>query len=165
MANAIKFNEGTAFTLKDSGGDFTLTLSALASAAARQSAKVDLTDPRARTWAVRVNVQFGSAPTAGGTVEIYWAASSSGTAANENDGQTTGSDAAYSIGADGYKQMIFVGALVVDNVASNTDQGATFLFVPPTRYGNLVLVNNTSQALETSTDHYVKLIPEDDEVQ
>lgn len=166
MPNKVQWNEATAITFGDSGQSYTATFNALASAGMRQTPKASLGDPRPRQYAVLLLTQFGTAPTAGRTLELYWSSSNNATAGTNNDGQCSGTDAAYSIGADGLKQLVPVGTLVVDNAAADTNQQASFLFIPPTQYGQFVLYNNTDQALDNeSNDTLIIMIPLDDEVQ
>ncbi|MHA2380532.1 MAG: hypothetical protein ACXADS_14750, partial [Candidatus Thorarchaeota archaeon] len=72
-----------------------LSLAGVADSAYRQAAKADLGVHRAPSYAVRAVLEWSVAPTAGDVVYIYWAASSSATAANGNPGNASGADAAY----------------------------------------------------------------------
>jgi hypothetical protein len=151
---------GTALSWKASGGDYALTLTSLASAAARQGAKGDLGANWARRWAVLLATSMATG--ANGTlIELYWAPSLSATAANDNPGGCSGADAAFATPAEYKLQLIPIGSLAVSNNAGAAIQKQVFEFYPPTRYGMPVVVNGTAVALgATATDHEVRLSPD-----
>lgn len=189
MANEVKVKVGTqirffvtgSFLPADDGTNFTigtptdvvLTLSALANAAGRQSTKVDLGATRAARYEVLGCVDFtGETPTAGGTIDYYWAPSTSGTAANGNVAGNSGVDGAAPDGALGsitlaefLKQCIFIGSLVVHDGAS-VQNGFVGTFSPPGRYGQLIVVNNSGDAFEADdVEMHQVMNPIVDEVQ
>ncbi len=134
--------------------DFDLEVAGVADDAARQSAKADLGEDRAQEYSVRAAFEFAATPTAGETVELYWAPSPSGTAGNANPASVTGADAAYA----GYsanldaslKQLEFIGAFVVTAQATGTVQvGEVAVFAPSQRYGSMVVVNRAGAALHS----------------
>lgn len=135
--------------------DITLTLSALADDAGRQSNKADLGVNRAPRLDCHVAVDFtGETPTGGERVDVYWAPSTSATAANGNVAGNSGLDAAAPGGALGgitldefLRQCIFIGSLIVHDGASVQNSHVGVL-VPPTRYGQIVLVNRSGDAFE-----------------
>lgn len=161
--NQIRFCVAASLSPADDGTNFTigtptdvaLTLAAVANAAGRQSAKVDLGATRAEYYSVFGCVDFtGETPTAGNTIEYYWAPSTSGTAANGNVAGNSGADGAAPDGALGSitlseftKQCILIGILAVHDGAS-VQCGYVGTFCPPTRYGQLVVVNNSGDAFE-----------------
>jgi hypothetical protein len=140
-----------------------------ASTKARQGAKADLGEKRARLWMVRIGIEFDVAPVAGTAVALYWAASHSATAGTGNDGGASGADEAYKDGeeAEWVTQLQYVGALSATADASPVVQIQTLgLFIPPSRYGMPVVRNTTGQALEgDAVEMFVALIPLIDEVQ
>lgn len=163
--NLVKVTEQTPIVWADST-DFTGTvtgytrtaqidLTSVASAAARQGDQVDLGASRWPSYAVFLAIEFAASAASGETVDVYWAESPSGTAANANPGGVSGSDAAYtgtagdSI-ADSVKQLLYLGSLVT--TADNTTvvqyqkigvmNGESVL-----RYGSPVIVNNGTGAL------------------
>ncbi len=153
-----------------------ILLATLAAAAARQGAKADIdnglvTDRFARRYTVTLRVEFDVAPADGGTVDLYWAASLSSTAATANPGGTTGSDAAYtgtagSTLAESLLQLQFIGSLSVTNDAATVVQQQAFLAELPTQYGMPVLVNNGSQAFEgDDIEMSITFTPLEDEIQ
>jgi len=181
MANEILHKRGTPVVFADTT-DFSstnngytrtaqITLETLATTRARQSDKADLGATRARLYAVRVGIEFDVAPTIGQTVEFYWSASASATAGTGNDGGCSGTDSGYQASAaevDEFKpQLIFLGALVATaDLATVVQYQTVGYFTPPERYGQLVVVNETSQALEgDSVEMFVALVPIVDEVQ
>lgn len=171
MANEILVKSGTAIVWKASGGDYAMTMASIAVDAARQGAKGDLGATRAARFAITVEINMNVAPTAGDILEFYWSSSPSGTAATQNDGAASGSDAAYTGSAGGSVdetkvQLIWVGSLVLTDDADTVVQQSTFVFSPPQRYGMPVLVNKADQALEGDDDsHRITLTPIIDEVQ
>lgn len=137
-----------------------ITMTGVASAAARQSAKFDFGASRAQRYSVRAAIELAATPTAGATVDIYLAPSSSATAATGNAGAVSGSDAAYS----GYssnisasvKQLIPIGVFVCTAQATATVQVAECgEFTPPERYGSLVVVNSSSAAIHSDDQEFL----------
>jgi len=84
---------------------------------ARESDKVDLGATRAAGYAVTVAMEYATAPVAGETYDIYWAASPVSTAGTGNPGYVAGTDADYTgtpgTLAEGLAQLIYVGSLVL----------------------------------------------------
>ena len=141
-------------------------MASLANNAARQSAKLDLGATRAEAYTVEVHLEMAATPTSGNTVELYWAPSPSGTAATDNPGGVSGSDAAYT----GYssnldasvKQLQFIGAMImtVQVTATVQKQILATAFMPLHRYGSLVVYNKSGAAVHSSdTNCKVSLIP------
>lgn len=167
----IVFADVTDFSGTASGYTRTaqIDLTSIASAAARQSDKVDLGVDRSQIYSVRVGIELDVAPTAGNLVEFYWSASASGTAGTGNDGGASGADGAYQAGseAEWKKQLIFLGALVCTNDAATTVQVQSIgMFKPPERYGQVVVVNTSGQALEgDAVEMFVALVPITPEIQ
>jgi hypothetical protein len=171
MANELLVKVGTqirffvtgSFSPADAGTNWTigtptdvvLTLASVANAAGRQSAQVDLGATRAAQYEVLGCVDFtGETPTAGNTVDYYWAPSTSATAANGNVAGNSGGDGACPDGALGsitlaefLKQCEFIGSLVVHDGAV-VQNGFVGVFSPSSRYGQLIVVNNSGDAFE-----------------
>lgn len=136
--------------------DCQIVLESVSNNAARQSAKVDLGDNRAVRYAVRAAFEIAATPTAGNVIELWWAPSSSSSAANRNPGGVSGSDSAYS----GYssnldasiKQLVYIGDFVCTAQATGTVQVAEVGFVAPReRYGTLVVYNKSGAALHSDS--------------
>jgi hypothetical protein len=189
MANEVLQKEGTmlvfgvsgSFNPADDGTNMTnggsvtdtLTLAGVADGAARQSAKADLGATRAAAYAVMGCVDFtGETPTAGDTVDYYWAPSSDGTAGEGNVAGNSGGDADCPDGALGsitlaefLKQCIFIGKLKIHDGAS-VQCGFVGILSPPTRYGQLIAVNESGDAFEDDdVEAHQVLVPIIDEVQ
>ena len=169
---AVKITEGTqirffvtgSFSPADAATNFTigtptdvaLTLSGVVDGAGRQSAKVDLGLNRDTVYQVLGCVDYtGETPTAGTTVDYYWAPSTSGTAANGNVAGNSGGDAAAPDGALGsitlaefINQCQYIGSLAIHDGASVQNGEVSSAFVPLSRYGQLVVVNNGGDAFE-----------------
>lgn len=124
------------------------TTSLAASGGAQQSAKVDFGSARPAKFIFDACIEFAAAVTAGGTVDFYLAPSNASTAATGNAGNTTGSDTAYTDETSLLGQMVFIGSLPCDD-NSATQKGRIGIYVPDARYGNLVVLNNTSQNFNT----------------
>jgi len=163
VGTQIRFFVTGSFSPADAGTNFTigvptdvvLTLSGLANAAGRQSAKVDLGATRAPGYEVLGCVDYtGETPTAGGTIDYYWVPSTSATTANGNIAGNSGNDAAAPDGALGSitldefkKQCQYIGKLVIHDGAT-VQNGYVGSFSPSSRYGQLLLINNGGDAFE-----------------
>lgn len=155
LPDYFREQSGTAKVFKSSGGDAAITLASLANAAGRQSVKLDLGATRAQVYSVKADIEIAATPTAGATVDLYWAPSSSATAGTDNPGGVTGADAAYA----GYsanltasvKQLVFIGSFVTTTQATATVQKcAVGIFRPSNRYGSLVVHNQSGAAFHSS---------------
>ena len=159
---------GTAKTIKSSGGDAAITLTSVANNAARQAAKLDLGATRAAAYNVSADFEIAATPTAGATIELWWAPSSSATAGTDNPGGIGGTDSAYT----GYSsnlaasvvQLQFIGNFVCTAQATATVQKAFVGVLCPTmRYGTLVVYNKSGAALHSSaTNMQIVLTPIED---
>jgi hypothetical protein len=135
--------------------DVVLTLSAVANGAGRQSTKVDLGATRAAKYEVLGCVDFtGETPGTAGTVDYYWSPSTHVTAANGNVAGNSGVDGAAPAGALGsitlaefLIQCDYIGSLNTHDGAS-VQNGKVGIFSPSSRYGQLIVVNNSGDAFE-----------------
>ena len=159
----LRFCVAGSFSPADSGTDFTegtptdvaLTLSGVANAAARQSTKADLGANRAEKYSCEVAVDFtAETPTAGGTIDIYWAPSPTATQANGNVAGNSGADAAAPGGALGtitldefVQQCVKIGSLVTHDGAV-VQNGHVGILVPTLRYGQIIVYNNSGGNFE-----------------
>jgi hypothetical protein len=162
MATDILVVEGTPIVWADTtdydgdGGARThqILLAALASTAAREGAKADLTATRGEVYAVTLRVEIDVAPVSGTRVGLYWNASPSVTAGTANAGGCGGADAAYTGTAsdslaDSILQLDLIGNLILTADAATVVQQQTWMYMPPLRYGSPVVWNETSgQAFE-----------------
>lgn len=163
VGSQIRFCVSGSFTPADDGTNWTigtptnatLTLSAVANGAARQSNKVDLGATRAAAYEVLGCVDFtGETPTAGNTVDYYWAPSTSSTQGNGNVAGNSGADGACPDGALGsitlaefLKQCVYIGSLVVHDGAV-VQNGFVGVLRPTGRYGQLIVANNSGDVFE-----------------
>jgi len=146
---------GTNMTMGGTPITGALTLASLANGSGRQSIKIDLGALRAPLYHCFGCVDFtGETPSATGRVDYYWAPSASGTAGTGNIAGNSGGDAAAPDGALGsitlaefLLQCIYIGSLMTHDGAS-VQNGYVGSFSPPTRYGQLVVVNNSGDAFE-----------------
>jgi hypothetical protein len=187
VANEIRIKDGAAIVFGVSGSfapaaagtkwasaiTNALTLSGLANLAGRQSAKVDLGATRAARYAVLGCVDFtGETPTAGLRVDYYWAPATSATTAEGNVAGNNGTDAAAPGGGIGATTLgpfllmcDFIGSLVVSAVGA-VQNGVVGIFVPKTRWGQLIVVNNSGDVFETDdVEAHQVLVPIVDEMQ
>lgn len=179
--NQIRFCVAGSFSPADDGTNWTigtptdvaLTLSALANAAGRQSLKVDLGAVRARKYALLGCVDFtGETPVALQYIDYYWAPSTHATQANGNVAGNSGADAAAPDGALGgitlaeFKDMcIPIGRLKIHDGACVQNGFVGYLY-PPTRYGQLLVVNEADDAIEADdVENHQVLCPIVDEIQ
>jgi hypothetical protein len=154
---AGSLNPDTAATNWSSGTpvDVALTLNNLGNGAGRQSAKADLGATRAAAYALLGCVDFtGETPTVSTRVDYYWAPSTSGTAGTANVAGNSGTDAAAPNGALGsitlgefISQCLYIGSLFIHDGAS-VQCGFVGILHPPTRYGQLIVVNNSGDNFE-----------------
>lgn len=163
VGTQIRFFKTAEFSPADAGTNWTigtptdvaLTLNALASAGARQSAKADLGATRAPRYAVYGCVDFtGETPSATGQIDYYWAPSTDADAGDGNVAGNSGADAACPDGALGsitlaefLKQCQYIGSLFTHDGAS-VQNGYVGTFAPAGRYGQLIVVNNGGDAFE-----------------
>ena len=135
-----------------------LVLLNLADAAAAQSAQADLTENFAERYACFVAIEMQvAAATAGEVVEFYWNASASSTAATGNLGAASGSAAAYSGYSsdltDAVKQLLFIGNMIMtDDVVDSLQIGYVGDLYPPTRFGSLIVKNESGQTICDTDD-------------
>lgn len=162
MVNEILQKYGTATVWTSSGGDLALTLTSLGNNAGRIGAPKDRGATRSRKMVFELQVDFGTSPTLGTTVDLYLITSSDNT---NWDGGTTPTDAALG-SVETLPQYIFVGSLICDDLTSPM-QRATFEIELGARYIAPVVYNNgTGQSLSsTGTDQIVKMTPLIDEIQ
>jgi len=168
MSNGIAFGVSGSFVPVDSAtnwladmasGDYdwaALTLSAVADAAGRQSIKVDLGVVRPREWELFGCVDYTlETPVTGSVIDYYWAPSNSGTQANANVAGNSGGDAACPDGAvpagitlaEFLDMCVYIGSLTISNDAAVLN-GPVGRFIPSTRWGQLIVVNNGGDAFE-----------------
>lgn len=155
---------GTLKTFKTSGGDAAISMSAVSSAAARQSVKLDFGPTWAQLWAVQATNDLAG-PTAGNTVDFFLSPSDSATAGTGNCAGCTGADAAYtgiaSNLAASLKLLQYIGsAQCTADVAAQVSHVGTFR--PISRYMSLVVVNNSGGAFATSTNSQYVFRPLED---
>jgi hypothetical protein len=151
-AGDILTKQGSSIVFAASGGNVLITLTSLAATAGRKSDAVDLSSTFGPRYRVQLETKFGTAPTAGKPVEIYWA---SGYDTGSYDGGVTAGDATFT-DTDLNRQLFLIGVAYADN--STNAQQQSWVFYPPSRYGVLVVYNGGDQALSsTAGDHAITL--------
>lgn len=167
---AFRQQSGTVKTFKSSpsgGNEAAITLASLGNGSYRQSAKIDLGTPFAQAYDVFIDSEHAATPTAGNTLDLWWSSSLSATAGTDNQGGTSGSDAAYTgynaDAANSVKHLLFIGSMVLAARATSTVQkGYVGTFVPPTRYGSIVLLNGAGSAFHTSDANcQIRFVPKE----
>lgn len=163
-----RIQSGTEKTFKSASGSADITMTSVATDAARQSTKCDFGATRATRYEVFAEVEMAATPTADKVIELWLNPSSSATAGTDNLGGCSGTDAAYS----GYssnlavsvKQLLFVGELVVTAQATATVQKGFVGFVTiPQRYASLVVYNKSGAAFHSSATNIVfRFVPIED---
>jgi hypothetical protein len=169
----FKVSQGTAKTIKNSGGTAAITLASLAngngtSAGGRQSASLDMGANWAQRWRLECDFELAATPTAGNAINLF---ASWNTATGAGDGNTSGSDAAYT----GYsnnidaatKQLEFLGAHICTAQATSTVQKSLVgIIFPKGRYLNLVVDNRSGAAFHsTDTNQVITLTPLEESIE
>lgn len=148
--------------------DVVLTQSALADGAGRQSDKFDFGANRAERYELSAAVDFtGETPTLGERVEYYFAPSTITTQGSGNVAGNSGADAAAPGGALGtiliaefLKQCQYIGSLIVHDGAVVQNQVGIGVLVPTSRFGQLVVMNQSGDAFEADdVENHVVLTP------
>lgn len=162
MANEILTKQGTTVVWTSSGGDKAITLTSLGNNAGRIGEILDRGATHSRKMRFWLQVDFGSSPTKGTTVDLYLATSDNNT---NWDGGTAPSDAALG-SADTLPQYVYVGSVVLDDLTT-PNQSASWEIELGARYIAPVVYNNGSgQSLtSTGTDQIIRMTPLIDEVQ
>jgi hypothetical protein len=173
LPDYFKTSEGTAKTIKNSGGTAAITLASLAngngtSAGGRQSASLDMGANWAQRWRVDASFELAATPTAGNAINLF---ASWGSATGAGCGNTSGSDAAYT----GYsnnidaatKQLEFIGAHICTAQATATVQASLVgVIFPKGRYLNLVVDNRSGAAFHsTDTNQVITLTPLEESIE
>jgi len=167
----VKRKAGTIITLGTNSDTHVLTMKNLATATYRQSDKIDFGAAWDQDWRVECINKFGSAPTAGLTMDLWMGYSDNATAGTNNQANLTGADAAYtgysSDAANSVKQLDFLGSLVlVNNAGPQRGLVQPGWFRPAARYGCLVWLNGSGQTTtNVDADHKIRLIPSSDDIQ
>lgn len=142
-----------------------IALGGLASNAARIGAGVDLGENFPGRCLLCVAIELATAPAAGATIDVYWAASHDD--ATWPGGVTGGAGIFHAGAEDSWaRQLLYIGGLVVTANGVGTTQRQTLLFTPLARFGCPVLVNRSGQALAASNSNQkLTLVPLTDEIQ
>ncbi len=157
LPDFFKIKNGTAQTLKSSSGTAAITLASLAngngtSAGGRQAATLDLGEYWAQRWRINTAFELAATPTAGNAINLFGSYSE---ASGAGDGNTSGSDAAYT----GYsnnidaatKQLELIGCHICTSQATSTVQKTIAgVFFPKGRYLNVVVDNRSGAAFHSS---------------
>lgn len=170
MADQARFIEefGTAIIWGESGATGvtnTITLDALASGSARMGASADLGSQWDGEYLLEAMIEAGTAPTAGGTVDVYLAWSRDNTIWPAG---VTGSDAAWPGDGNEDEWSVQLGQPAIQVIATN--DGTTLQVQNPVRvrararYVTVVVDNNWNQAIRdeataTNNDSRIKLTP------
>jgi hypothetical protein len=173
LPDFFKVSEGTAKTIRNSGGSAAITLASLAngngtSTGGRQSASLDLGANWAQRWRLECNFELAATPTAGNAINLF---GSWNTSTGAGDGNTSGSDAAYT----GYsnnidastRQLEFLGAHICTAQATSTVQRSLVgVIFPKGRYLNLVVDNRSGAAFHsTDTNQVITLTPLEESIE
>lgn len=164
MANAIKLNEGTAFTFKSTGGSALWTPTSLASAAGRLSTQLDLgAAPRAKWYRWVLLLKLAS-PSTGQPLRPYLCEASSA-ATTYQDAVVGLTDAALTseVAVQNGGKLLGPVSTQYSTTGFQCWSGKVRIL---SRYVTLVLWNQSGAALSaTATDHEFRLEPVYDEVQ
>jgi hypothetical protein len=173
LPDYFKVSQGTAKTIRNSGGTAAITLASLAngngtSAGGRQSASLDMGANWAQRWRLECDFELAATPTAGNAINLF---ASWNTATGAGDANTSGSDAAYT----GYsnnidaatKQLEFLGAHICTAQATSTVQKSLVgIIFPKGRWLNLVVDNRSGAAFHsTDTNQVITLTPLEESIE
>ena len=173
LPDYFKVSQGTAKTIRNSGGTAAITLASLAngngtSTGGRQSASLDMGANWAQRWRLECDFELAATPTAGNAINLF---ASWNTATGAGDANTSGSDAAYT----GYsnnidaatKQLEFLGAHICTAQATSTVQKALVgIIFPKGRWLNLVVDNRSGAAFHsTDTNQVITLTPLEESIE
>ena len=173
LPDYFKVSQGTAKTIRNTGGTAAITLASLAngngtSAGGRQSASLDMGANWAQRWRLECDFELAATPTAGNAINLF---ASWNTATGAGDANTSGSDAAYT----GYsnnidaatKQLEFLGAHICTAQATSTVQKSLVgIIFPKGRYLNLVVDNRSGAAFHsTDTNQVITLTPLEESIE
>lgn len=141
--------------------DVVLNMGALLDGEGSQSTKFDFGALRAQEYELLGCVDFtGEIPVAGGTIDYYFAPSTSTTQSNGNVAGNSGGAADAPNGALGgitlaefLLQCVFIGSLIIHDGAV-PQNGKVGRFSPSSRFGQLIVVNNSGGTTENITDEH-----------
>lgn len=153
MANAVYGNVATAKTWADSGGDYTMAITALATVAGRVGPRGDLgTWPKPIMYRWYCETQWTSAPTIDGQLEWYlfgWDTDTPG----DPIGDVPATDTGYAAGAAGLSKrknaFASLGGPIIETSAVGPFKAGGFITIPY-RYVSPMAYNNGSVALAAS---------------
>jgi hypothetical protein len=123
----------------------------LAVAAAVNSDQVDLGATRADRYRVVAALEWFVAVNAGGSVDMYWSPSNNSVVSDGNPGKPDGVDGLYTGDGGGtvpesVVQMQRVGSFITTDLVG-VQIAEVGIFSPSARYGQLIVVNNSSAIL------------------
>lgn len=134
------------------GTNATIDLGALATGGvARQSDKLNLGSANLDLeYEMMAYIEWHSAPTAGGTVDLYLGWSDNATAGSNNPANLSGVDGVFqgygadtASGTEALKQLDYIGSLVA-TADADVQVASVGMFSPKAQYCCLVVVNNSS---------------------
>lgn len=153
-ASAIYGRIGTRKKWVDSGGDYTMTFSALATVAGRVGARGDFGAfpiPIGYNW--YAEAEWTSAPTIDGQLEFYLGGWDDQSTPANPWGQLPSTDTGYAAAAAGLskrKNLLALGGPIVETSAVGPFSAGGFIIFP-FRYISVMAYNNASVALKTSS--------------
>lgn len=169
MVNAVYGAIGAAKTWGDSGRDYTMTLSALATVAARVGPRGDFGAfpiPIGFNW--YFETEWTSAPTIDGQCEVWLGGWDDQSTPANPWGQLPSTDTGYAAAAAGLskrKNLLFLGGPIIETSAVGPFSVGGFVIFP-FRYVSPMVYNNGSVALKTSTSAtFLRLTPVYAEIQ
>jgi hypothetical protein len=168
LPDYLKIEPGTAIIWGEAGASgvtHTLSLDALADATARMGAVADLGAVFDEEYSVMIVIETGTAPAAGGRVDLYLVCTDS---TGRYPGGVTGSDGAWPSDSNEDEWALQLGAPVCSLIATNDGNvvqiQAPVIWRPAARYVVPVVDNNLGQAVRdeataTNNDSRVIIVP------
>jgi hypothetical protein len=163
MAGEVYIEDGSTITWGDSGQTYAMTLQNLATVAARVGARGDLGAwPRPAFYRWYLEVEWASAPTIDGMVELYFGGWDNDAGPANPQAQLPATDTAYAAASAGLskrKNLLFAGGAVAETSAVGPFS-ASGLIALPFRYVSPFVYNGGSTALKnTSNACVLRLTP------
>lgn len=160
MANEAYIRKGTALLINgEAGADYAWSVEALANAAGRVSAQIDLgAAPRPYEYEWSCEVQWQATPTQYATLDLYVAAAPDADS-TQIDGDIGASDAALG-DVDMLRNLRYIGSVVSENAAASEKCVASGTFRHTMRYLSLVAYNGGGATINaTDSSFRFDLVP------
>lgn len=154
MANEAYVNNGAALSVNgEVGADYAFSVEALANAAGRVSAQIDLgAAPRPHLYQWSCEVQFQATPTQYASLDLYAAFAPDGDS-TQIDGDVGATDAALG-DVDMRHNLTYIGSVVSENAAASEKCVASGVVEIKTRYVSIVAYNGSGATVNATDSNF-----------